>query len=436
MSVATEMMPDWKNWEGDLVDGEFSLEQFLGAGEKSAVFRTRLPSGDGAIKLVPAGGAQALLLVERWAQAGALDHPHLIGIVKTGTWVKGGMPLAYVVTEFAEENLAAVLVERALTAEETLELLPPAADALAYLHHRGLVHGDLKPSNVFAVNDTLKLSRDTVSVGDASADVRALVATAVHALTQQPLKFTGDIEIEVIQSLPKPFPEIVRNCMGSNGRVPWSAARLAGWLQEQKGVPSATPATATQASRSRTRRLTLTSFAIIAALVLVAAVTVGSWLRNRPAAAVPIAPPPTAKPIEPVPPAPPIQASPPATEPQKAPAVAIKPPAAREPRPRPVLVDPQQAAVRQVMPDIPAEARRTVRGVATVVVRVAVDQSGDVTEATLEPGGSRYFGRLALEAARKWRFVPGSAATPREWSLRFEITRADTTVLLEKLAGR
>jgi hypothetical protein len=91
MSGATEMMPDWKNWEGDLVDGEFLLEQFLRGGEKSGVFRTRFPSGVGAIKLVPAGGVQAERLVERWSQAGALDHPHLIGIVRTGTWVKGAM---------------------------------------------------------------------------------------------------------------------------------------------------------------------------------------------------------------------------------------------------------------------------------------------------------------------------------------------------------
>ena len=81
-----------------------------------------------------------------------------------------------------------------------------------------------------------------------------------------------------------------------------------------------------------------------------------------------------------------------------------------------------------MLPDIPAQARNTVRGVATVAVRVAVDPSGDVTEATLEGGGSRYFGKLAQEAARQWQFAPAAGAGPRSWVLRFEITPTATEV--------
>jgi TonB family protein len=336
-----------------------------------------------------------------------------------------------VVTEFAEENLAVVPLERALTAEETLELLQSAADVLTYLHRRGLVHGSLKPSNVFAVKDTLKLSSDAVSVGDASRDLQTLAATAVHALTQQPLQFTpGDPETDVIRSLPEPFPEIARNCIGDSGGPAWSAAHLAEWLQLQRDALSADPATATRISRSATKRLTSASYAILLASILVAVAMVGTWLRNRTAATLTIVSPSTAKPIQPA------QGSQPAPEPQKEPVAAIRTPAGREPQPRRGSVATQQEVVRQVLPDIPAQARRTVRGTATVVVRVAVDSSGDVANATLDPGGSRYFGRLALEAAHKWRFVPNGTATPREWSLRFEITRTETTVLLEKLAGR
>jgi TonB family protein len=82
-----------------------------------------------------------------------------------------------------------------------------------------------------------------------------------------------------------------------------------------------------------------------------------------------------------------------------------------------------------VLPDIPALARNTVHGVATVVVRVAVDPSGNVTEATQEGSGSRYFGRLALEAARQWQFAPATGAGPRKWVLRFEITPTATQVI-------
>jgi TonB family protein len=448
MTMAAEMTPDWKSWEGDLVDGEFPLEQFLGSGEKSGTFRTRLPSGHAAIKLVSAGGAQAERLLERWSQASALVHPNLIRIVRTGRWEKSGLPLAYVVTEFAEENLADVLVERTLTAEETIELLLPAADTLAYLHDRGLVHGSLKPSNVFAVDDVLKLSSDALTVGDASADIRAVASIAVQALTQQSLNFMpGDDELDVIKSLPKPFPEIVRNCIGNdvigndrvgNDRVgndkrhPWSAARLATSLRLQKPVPPPAPAQSAPVSRYPARRATPASYGVILVLLVVAVIAVGSWLRNRTSEPVASAPPSTAKPAEPAQPV------------QKEPPVAAKPPAPREPprepthepKPRRVLADAQQDVVSEVNPDIPAQFRRTINGTATVVIRVAVNPSGEVTDATMEPGGSRYFGKLAAEAARKWRFVPDSSATPREWSLRFALTRTETAVRVEKLAAR
>ena len=74
----------------------------------------------------------------------------------------------------------------------------------------------------------------------------------------------------------------------------------------------------------------------------------------------------------------------------------------------------QDGITRRVLPDIPAKARNTVHGTATVVVRVAVDPSGNVTEATLERGGSPYFGKLALEAARHWQFAPVEGAGPAE----------------------
>jgi TonB family protein len=84
---------------------------------------------------------------------------------------------------------------------------------------------------------------------------------------------------------------------------------------------------------------------------------------------------------------------------------------------------------RRVLPDIPAKARDTVWGKPTVIVRVTVDSAGNVTGATLERSVSRYFGKLALEAARQWQFAPEPNASPRNWILRFEITRTSTRVI-------
>jgi TonB family protein len=88
-----------------------------------------------------------------------------------------------------------------------------------------------------------------------------------------------------------------------------------------------------------------------------------------------------------------------------------------------------------VLPDIPEKARRTIHGTVVIVIRATVNQSGDVTDASLQPTGSQYLGRLALEAVRKWRFVPGNSAAPQEWRVRFEITRAETKAFPQRSPG-
>jgi TonB family protein len=58
-----------------------------------------------------------------------------------------------------------------------------------------------------------------------------------------------------------------------------------------------------------------------------------------------------------------------------------------------------------------------------VGVRLAVDPSGRVVRATLAaPGPSRYFANVALDAARRWAFMPprvAGEAVASEWMVRF-----------------
>lgn len=439
ISPAEPTTPSWKQWEGQLAGGEFPLEQFLAAGENGAVFRTRLTSGDGAIKLVPAERLQAAALVERWNRASALKNPHLIKIVQTGTWVKAGISLAYAVMEYADENLETVLMERPLTDGETREMLLPVAEALASLHDRGLVHGRLRPSNIFAVKDTLKISSDGVSVGDGSVDSLALASIVVQALTQQVVTFAeGDTHAGLVESLPQAFQEIVRHCLGQDGRVQWSAAKLASSLRTpQRAVaPVTTSAVALRPMRVyRYKRKTsrLTHYTIAFALIAAVVVTVGGLWRNRTPDSMPAAVQSSGKPLEPPAAASPVQ---PAPKPEAVAAATVKTPArVREPRP-PKVVEAPEGVVREVLPIIPSDARRTIHGKVPVTVRVAVDQSGEVTNASVQSGNSQYLGILALEAARRWHFAAADSPAPREWSLRFEITRADTKVFPKKSAER
>ncbi len=162
--------------------GSFPLRQYLGGSDHSAVFLTERRGRDpqrAAIKLIAVDPGNSARHLPTWEWAAKLAHPHLLQLFETGSCQLDNVVLLYVVMEFAEENLAQILPQRALTPEEARDLLEPALDALAFLHGKSLVHGRLKPSNILATQDLLKLSSDSLvrtddSAGGVSEDGRLL----------------------------------------------------------------------------------------------------------------------------------------------------------------------------------------------------------------------------------------------------------------------
>src|ERR1700730_3441945 len=153
----------WKQLEGQVINGEFHLRQHLCGSDDRAVFLSVHGEGQvqrAAIKLILAEPQNAEVQLSRWRLAANLSHPHLIRLFRTGRRRWGTTELLFVVMEYAEEDLSLVLRDRPLTPEEARDLLPPALDALAYLHGNGFVHGHIKPANIMASDDQLKVSID------------------------------------------------------------------------------------------------------------------------------------------------------------------------------------------------------------------------------------------------------------------------------------
>jgi TonB family protein len=234
------MTDAWKQQEGQLIDAQFRLIQYLGGTDHSAVFLTEF--GDKrlrlAIKLIGADPAGADAQLARLRRAAKLSHPHLARIYQCGRAQVGSASVLYVITEYAEEDLAQILPDRALRPDEVRETLPQIIDTLQYLHSQGFVHSRMKPSNILAVNDELKLSIDGVcapgergSPGEkaspydppelaptgpsTAADVWSLGMTIVEVLTQRlPVwEWTGHADPPAPRTLPAPFLEITRNCL-------------------------------------------------------------------------------------------------------------------------------------------------------------------------------------------------------------------------------
>jgi TonB family protein len=431
---------EWVKWEGRVIDGKFPLRQWLGGSDHSAVFLTERPGQTQkvAVKLI-ASDAEADRRLSRWRAAAQLSHPNLMRIFEAGRCQVDGMPLLYLLMEYAEEDLSQILPQRPLAPSEVTDLLPALLDALSYLHGKGLVHGRVKPSNVQAMGDQLKLSADqiapfaepnsagrrdvydapetAVGVTSPAGDVWSIGVTLVAALTQN-VTFVEAVEAATSQrdpgpqhAVPQPFRGIARECLHLDPKRRCSIAEIQARLQpEGRSVP-AEPEAAPPPKRPTRRGL-------IFAVLLVAAVVVGFVVfhsRGKNAAA-----PATATSEQPT-----VQAPP-----QTAPAPAAKPPVQQStpvPQPLKKATGTRGEVAHQVLPDVPQSARNTITGTIKISVQVEVDSSGKVTAAKLtHPGPSQYFARLALKAAQEWEFSPPAAdgaPTASTWVIQFRLKR-------------
>jgi protein TonB len=86
------------------------------------------------------------------------------------------------------------------------------------------------------------------------------------------------------------------------------------------------------------------------------------------------------------------------------------------------------SGIHQEIPEVPSRARRTIRGHVKVTVRLIVDKDGSVFAALVDnPGPSRYFERIAIDAAKKWTFPAADGTDSRLELVQFDFTSQGTT---------
>jgi TonB family protein len=445
------MTETWGQWVGQSVNGKFCLRRYLGGSEHSAVFLTDYDDREpqtAAIKLIAENAPDAERQLDSWRLAATvLSHPHLVQLFQAGRCKIGDVKLVYVVMERADEDLSQIIPQRALTETEATDMLKPALDVLAYIHAKGSVHGRIKPANIVACGDQLKLSSDGLgrtgdpiigrgpygppeAVASPAGDVWSLAMTMVEALTQHVPAWDRNAPGNPVvpDTLPVPLLDIAQHCLRRDPNQRWTIADITSRLDPAAAVPPPRQQPLEPVASPASPRYLIP--AVVVLLLMVTAVVSLKVLSREPktqaesGAAIEKSAPstlPKPRPAENMASSKKEQA---AINEQKnlgdvpATAAPVQPRASEKAS---AASSSGQEVIHRVVPDASQSALDTIRGTVRVSIRAHVDPSGDVSGVTVDsPGPSRYFASLAEQAAQQWKFSPNGTAS--DWILRFEFT--------------
>src|SRR3989442_564666 len=174
-----------------VLEGRYKIEEPLGVGGSSQVYlaRDQALNRDVALKVLDApaaadGNTRRMFVKDARALA-QLSHPNIVAVYDVGE--VDGSP--FIVMEYLAGGSLKQKIEGTgpLKAGEAVRVAIEVANGLAFAHSKGIIHADLKPSNIlFDANETAKICDFGIArTPQEDADTPQLYATAMYVAPER-----------------------------------------------------------------------------------------------------------------------------------------------------------------------------------------------------------------------------------------------------------
>ena len=174
-----------------VLEGRYKIEEPLGVGGSSQVYlaRDKALNRDVALKVLDApaaadGDTRRMFVKEARALA-QLSHPNIVAVYDVGE--VDGSP--FIVMEYLAGGSLKQKIEGTgpLKTGEAVRVAIEVANGLAFAHSKGIIHADLKPSNIlFDANETAKICDFGIArTPQEDADTPQLYATAMYVAPER-----------------------------------------------------------------------------------------------------------------------------------------------------------------------------------------------------------------------------------------------------------